>query len=110
MESTLSEVAKHCHVQMMYYTQCVEKNPTNWESTCQSEKLAVTKCAEENVASLREVKRKCGPMIKTYQACLEKNTENPSVCVDALRGLYECHNSVMGGPSDPPAAGGPTSK
>ncbi|KND02437.1 uncharacterized protein SPPG_02902 [Spizellomyces punctatus DAOM BR117] len=94
MESALEEVAKHCHVQLMFYTQCVEKNPTNWETVCAKEKNAVTKCAEENVESLRQVKRRCADQIKTYQKCLEDNPSEPSTCVNALRALYECHNAV----------------
>ncbi|KAI8587253.1 hypothetical protein BDZ88DRAFT_426270 [Geranomyces variabilis] len=94
MESTLDEVAKHCHIPLLFYTQCVEKNPQNWETACQKEKEAVTHCAEENVQSLRLVKKHCAAQISAYQQCLNANTSNPSACVGALKELYGCHAAV----------------
>ncbi|KAI8907002.1 hypothetical protein DFJ77DRAFT_493640 [Powellomyces hirtus] len=94
MEAALDEVAKHCNVQLLFYTQCVEKNPQNWEAACKKEKEAVTICAEENVESLRMVKKHCASQIAAYNACLQANVANPSACVTALKDLYGCHNAV----------------
>ncbi|RKO89350.1 hypothetical protein BDK51DRAFT_16084 [Blyttiomyces helicus] len=94
MESTLDEVAKHCHVQLSLYTRCVEENAGNWEANCLLLKRALTKCAEENVTSLREVKQRCAEPIAAYQRCLADNTSDPSKCTAALKTLYECHNAA----------------
>ncbi|KAI9015096.1 hypothetical protein BC832DRAFT_528262 [Gaertneriomyces semiglobifer] len=94
MESSMEEIGKHCHMQLMFFTQCFEKNPNDWESVCAKEKAAVTKCAEENVTSLRLVKQRCASEITTYQTCLQENPTNPTACSGTLKQLYDCHNAV----------------
>ncbi|KAI8824866.1 uncharacterized protein EV422DRAFT_583768 [Fimicolochytrium jonesii] len=97
MESDLEEVAKHCHTELHFYTQCVQKHPDTWQTDCKGEKEAVTRCAEANVESLRLVKKACAPEITVYQACLKANVGTPTECVGVLRELYNCHNTVMEG-------------
>ncbi|KAJ3020180.1 hypothetical protein HKX48_001180 [Thoreauomyces humboldtii] len=97
MEDALDEINKHCHVQLLFYSQCVEKNPSDWQTVCKEQKNAVTACAEENVESLRLVKQHCATQISAYNQCLSVNTENPRACVGALKELYGCHNAVTKG-------------
>ncbi|KAJ3104888.1 hypothetical protein HDU97_008746 [Phlyctochytrium planicorne] len=110
MEATLDEVRKYCGLQLKKYgydhhtpdnlltvgldnRDCIERHGSNWEVKCLIEKKAVTQCAAENVPSVRAVKERCNAQIEAYELCVQKNAQNPQVCVQALRDLYDCTHS-----------------
>ncbi|KAF7727772.1 Coiled-coil-helix-coiled-coil-helix domain-containing protein 5 [Apophysomyces ossiformis] len=90
MEDTLDQVREKCALQLEIYQKCVENYPQSWDKSCLQQKRALTKCSEENVGILKFVKQHCSTQIKTYDACLAANPEDPEKCVQALKELYLC--------------------
>ncbi|KAI9500638.1 hypothetical protein GGI25_004084 [Coemansia spiralis] len=94
MDQTLDEVNKHCSDQVQAYASCVDNHEETWKTECAELRKALTKCTDENVTLMKMVRMSCQPVIDRYQGCLNKNQKTPQVCVDALRDLYECTESV----------------
>ncbi|CAG8621017.1 4583_t:CDS:2 [Funneliformis mosseae] len=90
MNSTIELVLKHCPTQLELYQRCIENNPTEWSIKCQKEKYELTKCSEDNIPTLRQVKKQCNEMIQAFDKCLAKNETEPEKCTDFLRNLYDC--------------------
>ncbi|KAJ1956554.1 hypothetical protein DL89DRAFT_265926 [Linderina pennispora] len=94
MDQTLDEVNKHCGEHVQAYASCVDGHEQTWKVDCLELRKALTKCTDENVTLMKMVRMSCQPTIDKYQACLNKNSDNPAVCIDSLRDLYECTESV----------------
>ncbi|KAJ2759316.1 hypothetical protein IWQ56_005769 [Coemansia nantahalensis] len=94
MDQTLDEVNKHCGAQVQEYAACVDKHGETWKTDCAELRRALTKCTDENVTLMKMVRMSCQPIIDRYQTCLTSNAKDPSVCIDALRDLYECTEGV----------------
>eukprot|EP00842_Homolaphlyctis_polyrhiza_P001363 jgi/Hompol1/2227/HPOL_005920-RA len=109
MESTVDLVAKHCQLQVKLFgcvetvlghtlenriPSCIDRNPNNWSVECLREKSQLTKCAEENVAELKEIKRRCSVFIESYKSCLNANPDSPAECLAELKELYHCHGAM----------------
>ncbi|ORX89525.1 hypothetical protein K493DRAFT_318615 [Basidiobolus meristosporus CBS 931.73] len=94
MDQTLDEVVKHCAVQLELYQRCIERNPESWETDCRQQRQDLTKCSEDNVGALKEVRIKCAYAVKDYETCLTSNHDEPEKCIDPLRELYECTQKV----------------
>ncbi|KAG9285440.1 hypothetical protein G9A89_010915 [Geosiphon pyriformis] len=90
MENTLTQVVKYCGEQLEKYQLCVENHPQDWSSACIKEKHELTKCSDENVTELRDVKQKCHLTILGYDECLSKNFAEPEKCIEQLKALYHC--------------------
>jgi hypothetical protein len=43
-----------------------------------------------SVGVLKYVKQHCTPQIKTYDTCLQENSNEPEKCIQALKELYFC--------------------
>ncbi|CAG8449094.1 6250_t:CDS:2 [Ambispora gerdemannii] len=98
MDVTLEQVVKYCSPQLDQYQRCVEKNPHDWHtnSLCLTLKKELTKCADENIKELREVKQKCNSSIVEYDQCLSKNAKEPEKCIEQLKALYYCTEAAAG--------------
>ncbi|RKP07924.1 hypothetical protein THASP1DRAFT_23997 [Thamnocephalis sphaerospora] len=96
MDATLTEVVKHCSEQLAAYSECVERNPLDWNEKCEKQRKGLTLCAENNVASLRRVKEACAEAIAAYDTCVSQNTTDPEQCMDALRALHTCTERAAG--------------
>lgn len=62
-----------------------------------------------SVPIIKHVKEMCDPFIKDYDACVMKNQEDPSICLDSLKRLFHCteeHGKLP--PSGPPRASSST--
>ncbi|KAJ2078111.1 hypothetical protein H4R24_004702 [Coemansia sp. RSA 988] len=94
MDQTLDEVNRHCGNQVQAYASCVDSHEDTWRTDCVELRKALTKCTDDNVTLMKMVRLSCQPMIDRYQSCLEKNDKDPTVCVDALRNLYQCTEGV----------------
>ncbi|KAK9762291.1 hypothetical protein K7432_012122 [Basidiobolus ranarum] len=94
MDQTLDEVVKHCGLQLGLYQSCIERNPETWETDCLQQRQDLTKCSEDNVGSLKEVRLKCAYAVQDYEACLTSNQSEPEKCIATLRELYECTQKV----------------
>ncbi|KAF9366113.1 Coiled-coil-helix-coiled-coil-helix domain-containing protein 5 [Mortierella sp. NVP85] len=104
-DNTVALVAKHCGLQLELYQKCVTQNPANWDIKCITQKRALAKCSEDNVPIIKHVKEMCDPFIRDYDACVMKNQEDPTVCLDALKRLFLCteeHGKLP--PTGPPRA------
>jgi hypothetical protein len=58
-----------------------------------------------SVPIIKHVKEMCDPFIRDYDACVMKNQEDPTVCLDALKRLFLCteeHGKLP--PAGPPRA------
>ncbi|KAJ2877572.1 hypothetical protein GGI21_000407 [Coemansia aciculifera] len=94
MDQTLDEVNKHCGEQVQAYASCVESHGDSWKTDCLDLRKALTECSDKNVTLMKMVRLSCQPVIDRYQECLNRNAQSPQVCIDALRDLYECTESV----------------
>ncbi|KAJ2460586.1 hypothetical protein GGF42_000746 [Coemansia sp. RSA 2424] len=94
MDQTLDEVNKHCGEQVQAYASCVDRHGDTWKTDCLDLRKALTECSDKNVTLMKMVRLSCQPVIDKYQDCLNRNPQSPQVCVDALRDLYECTESV----------------
>ncbi|KAF9430344.1 Coiled-coil-helix-coiled-coil-helix domain-containing protein 5 [Podila epigama] len=89
-DNTVALVTKHCGLQLELYQKCVTDNPSNWDMKCITQKRALAKCSEDNVPIIKHVKEMCDPFIKEYDACVMKNQEDPSICLESLKRLFHC--------------------
>ncbi|KAJ2824472.1 hypothetical protein FBU31_003984 [Coemansia sp. 'formosensis'] len=94
MDQTLDEVNKHCGEHVQAYASCVDSHGDTWKTDCLDLRKALTECSDKNVTLMKMVRLSCQPVIDKYQECLSRNSQTPQVCVDALRDLYECTESV----------------
>lgn len=39
---------------------------------------------------IKHVKEMCDPFIKDYDACVMKNQQDPTICLDSLKRLFHC--------------------
>lgn len=92
MESTFARVEKYCSNQLIAYSKCVGSE--SFSTECLEKRRALTKCAHENVDSLRLAKEKCAPFIKKYQDCHDANLADSSKCSGFLQELYDCHGTI----------------
>ncbi|KAI9345571.1 hypothetical protein BDR26DRAFT_818151 [Obelidium mucronatum] len=94
METVLNLVEKHCGNDLKAYGDCIDKHQPDFEAPCQQLKLSLTKCAEDNVESVRSVKQKCAVQISSYEACVQTNPADTHLkCADAVKQLYACTHS-----------------
>ncbi|KAJ2785186.1 hypothetical protein H4R18_000637 [Coemansia javaensis] len=94
MDQTLDEVNTHCGEQVQAYAACVDAHSETWKTECAGLRQALASCTDKNVTLVKMVRMSCQPVIDRYQACVAKNERDPSVCIDAMRDLYECTESV----------------
>ncbi|KAJ2489616.1 hypothetical protein IWW37_003828 [Coemansia sp. RSA 2050] len=94
MDQTLDEVNRHCGEHVQAYASCVDSHGETWRTDCLGLRKALTECSDKNVTLMKMVRLSCQPAIDRYQECLSKNSQAPHVCIDALRDLYECTESV----------------
>ncbi|KAF8926158.1 Coiled-coil-helix-coiled-coil-helix domain-containing protein 5 [Dissophora ornata] len=104
-DNTVALVTKHCGLQLELYQKCVTQNPENWDMKCITQKRALAKCSEDNVPIIKHVKEMCDPFIRDYDACVMKNQQDPTVCLESLKRLFHCteeHGKLP--PTGPPRA------
>ncbi|KAF9111135.1 Coiled-coil-helix-coiled-coil-helix domain-containing protein 5 [Mortierella sp. AM989] len=89
-DNTVALVTKHCGLQLELYQKCVTQNPENWDIKCITQKRALAKCSEDNVPIIKHVKEMCDPFIKEYDACVMKNQQDPTICLEPLKRLFHC--------------------
>ncbi|KAF9087795.1 Coiled-coil-helix-coiled-coil-helix domain-containing protein 5 [Mortierella sp. GBA35] len=102
-DNTVALVTKHCGLQLELYQKCVTQNPENWDIKCITQKRALAKCSEDNVPIIKHVKEMCDPFIRDYDACVMKNQQDPTICLESLKRLFHCteeHGKLP--PSGPP--------
>ena len=54
---------------------------------------------------IKHVKEMCDPFIKDYDACVMKNQQDPTICLESLKRLFHCteeHGKLP--PTGPPRA------
>ncbi|CAG8461598.1 9353_t:CDS:2 [Scutellospora calospora] len=95
MNATFIQVVKYCGSKLETYQRCVENHNKDWTSECLEQKRELTKCSEENVPDIRKMKEKCQEVIDAFDECLAKNKEDPEVCREKLRDLYNCTEATM---------------
>ncbi|OMH83898.1 Coiled-coil-helix-coiled-coil-helix domain-containing protein 5 [Zancudomyces culisetae] len=96
MDDILDLVSEHCANELNAYSDCVGQNPSDWGSKCKELETKLTVCSEKFVKDLQTVKTKCSTAILDYEGCIFMNQSNPESCIDQLKKLYDCTNSVFG--------------
>ncbi|KAG0243249.1 hypothetical protein BGX31_010971 [Mortierella sp. GBA43] len=64
----------------------------------------------ELVPIIKHVKEMCDPFIRDYDACVMKNQEDPTVCLEALKRLFHCTEEHGKLPPTGPPRGAPEDK
>ncbi|KXN68470.1 hypothetical protein CONCODRAFT_79737 [Conidiobolus coronatus NRRL 28638] len=94
MDDTFQQVQQKCAEQLKALGECIEKNQSDYNVKCVAQRQAVTTCAENNVPILKHIKTTCFDIINKYEACLDKNSQNPQICMPELKQLSECSDSA----------------
>ncbi|BEI88308.1 uncharacterized protein CcaverHIS019_0110260 [Cutaneotrichosporon cavernicola] len=96
MDFSFDAVASKCAHQMAQYQNCVQANVNgDWSAICREQGRALTRCADESVPYLAEMKRACFTHIEAYRTCLDTHGSKPddvieAECGDKLKKLWEC--------------------
>ncbi|CAK9784789.1 hypothetical protein CC85DRAFT_285264 [Cutaneotrichosporon oleaginosum] len=96
MDFSFDAVASKCAHQMAQYQNCVQANQHgDWGTICREQGRALTKCADESVPYLAEMKRACFTHIEAYRTCLDKHGSKSdevvqAECGGALKKLWDC--------------------
>eukprot|EP00128_Syssomonas_multiformis_P019080 Colp12_sorted_trinity150504_noHs@18607 len=97
MDQAMEIVAKHCEQQIRAYQECVEKHPTSWERTCQSEQQDVAACSAQYVKPILEVREKCAASYTEYYQCLSEHQQDPEKwCEAPFEKFFACADKVLG--------------
>lgn len=72
----------------------------DWATACRDLGQALTKCADDSVPHLRELKSGCATEIMRYRSCLDKHGDQPDdvvgdKCGDLLKAVWTCSERVM---------------
>ncbi|XP_064649001.1 coiled-coil-helix-coiled-coil-helix domain-containing protein 5-like [Lineus longissimus] len=95
MDVTMQLVAKYCGNELMKYSECVEKHPHSWPSTCDMLRLAVAKCSDQN-HTIKRVKVECVKEFDKYNSCIRGNPTSVERCIPLLDHFSSCAERVLG--------------
>ncbi len=71
----------------------MEQEKDGFELKCMKFRKELSQCASDNVPEVREVRTRCAVQVNAYDSCVSANPGNPTVCIEALKALYNCTNN-----------------
>ncbi|XP_022101044.1 coiled-coil-helix-coiled-coil-helix domain-containing protein 5-like isoform X3 [Acanthaster planci] len=92
MEAVITLVMKYCGTELELYGKCVSEHPKDWQTACAELKEAAANCSDHHPV-VRQINRDCVAEFSNYDACLKKNPEDVTVCVDQLHKFLQCADS-----------------
>ncbi|WFC99655.1 hypothetical protein MYAM1_002400 [Malassezia yamatoensis] len=98
MENAMETVGRNCATEMANFERCIVANKGDG-SKCVETQQALGQCAARAVPLLQAVKEQCGPAIRAYDSCMQRNAtksddELTEACTPMLRELWACTERV----------------